>query len=314
MFFVGFMPQSALVWLREKLSQRHGAVEAAAAPRAGAADRARGHRPLRPHAARRGGHQQHRGAGPRRHRRPDEQHAHLRRRSSSTGPTRRSSTSASAATRCARACPASRATAARRVPGVDRHRTSAQNLCHLRSYGIRTATDLIQAYEQALRRGGTDAGPPESRGRAAARRAATLPNVPRAVASVRTIQTIIDTLPDEEWFVQVRNWRNPEFGAVDAWYRYLDGRDWTPRRMRAPKRVKQAMRPLESVPMIVRSKTSRDAELAGALAEGCRSRRDIVLVVVEVEREPAAAGAGRRLEAACRKCRLQIVPADRHDR
>src|SRR3712207_6913643 len=34
------------------------------------------------------------------------------------------------------------------------------------------------------------------------------------------------SLPDEEWFVQVRNWRNPEFGAVDAWYWYLDGHDW----------------------------------------------------------------------------------------
>ena len=28
------------------------------------------------------------------------------------------------------------------------------------------------------------------------------------------------------------------------------GRDWTPRRMRATKRVRQAMHPLESVPMI----------------------------------------------------------------
>ena len=65
-----------------------------------------------------------------------------------------------------------------------------------------------------------------------------------------SIQAIIDTLPDEEWFVQVLNWRTSEFGAVDAWYRYLDGRDWTPRRMRATKRVRQAMHPLESVPMI----------------------------------------------------------------
>jgi hypothetical protein len=43
---------------------------------------------------------------------------------------------------------------------------------------------------------------------------------------VRSIQTIIDTLPDEEWFVQVHNWRSSEFGAADAWYSYLDGHDW----------------------------------------------------------------------------------------
>ena len=122
------------------------------------------------------------------------------------------------------------------------------NLCHLRHFGIRTATDLVQVYEEALRRGGTVA---------ASRRAEVellrdgleLPNAPSRTG-LRAIQTIIDTLPDEEWFVQVRNWRNSEFGAVDAWYRYLDGRDWTPRRMCVPKRVKQAMRPLESIPMI----------------------------------------------------------------
>ena len=32
-----------------------------------------------------------------------------------------------------------------------------ENLCHLRHFGIRTATDLIQVYKEALRRGGTDA-------------------------------------------------------------------------------------------------------------------------------------------------------------
>ena len=40
------------------------------------------------------------------------------------------------------------------------------------------------------------------------------------------IQTIMDTLPGEEWFAQIRNWRQSEFGAADAWYSYLDGRDW----------------------------------------------------------------------------------------
>ncbi len=133
------------------------------------------------------------------------------------------------------------------VPGVTPPDVR-ENLCHLRHFGIRTATDLIQVYKQALRRGGTD--PARRRGEVELLRdALDLPNVPRP-SELSSIQAIIDTLPDEEWFVQVHNWRTSEFGAVDAWYRYLDGRDWTPRRMRAPKRVKQAMRPLESVPMI----------------------------------------------------------------
>ena len=133
------------------------------------------------------------------------------------------------------------------VPGVTPPDVR-ENLCHLRYFGIRTATDLIQVYKEALRRGGTD----PARRRAEVellRDALDLPNVSRPT-ELSSIQAIIDTLPDEEWFVQVHNWRTSEFGAVDAWYRYLDGRDWTPRRMRAPKRVKQAMRPLESVPMI----------------------------------------------------------------
>ncbi len=133
------------------------------------------------------------------------------------------------------------------VPGVNPPDVR-ENLCHLRYFGIRTATDLIQVYKEALRRGGTD----PARRRAEVellRDALDLPNVSRPT-ELSSIQAIIDTLPDEEWFVQVHNWRTSEFGAVDAWYRYLDGRDWTPRRMRAPKRVKQAMRPLESVPMI----------------------------------------------------------------
>ena len=120
-----------------------------------------------------------------------------------------------------------------------------RNLGHLRSFGIRTATDLVQVYEQALRRG-TD---PSRRAAEVQllRDALELPDAPQRT-KVRTIQTIIDTLPDEEWFVQVRNWRNPEFGAIDAWYWYLDGHDWTPRRTTTiPTRVERAMQPLESV-------------------------------------------------------------------
>jgi hypothetical protein len=130
------------------------------------------------------------------------------------------------------------------VPAVRR------NLSHLRSFGIRTATDLLQAYNQALRRGGDDDS--KAREVAALRDALELrsPRHPK----VRSIQTIIDTLPDEEWFVHVRNWRCTEFGAADAWYRYLDGHDWTTRYSPPPKRVTNALRPFDSVPMANPSK------------------------------------------------------------
>ena len=138
-----------------------------------------------------------------------------------------------------------------------------RNLCHLRSYGIRTASDLVQAYEQALRRGRERAGRElgdvapavrvaeyEAAEVDALRAALDLPDAPQR-AGVRTIQTIIDTLPDEEWFVQVRNWRNPEFGAVDAWYSYLDGHDWNlTRSTQVPDRVTQAKLPLSSVALV----------------------------------------------------------------
>jgi hypothetical protein len=114
------------------------------------------------------------------------------------------------------------------------------NLCHLRSYGIRTATDLVQAYDQAIRRGGGDRD--REQGEIELLRAALeLPSAP-AGAPISTIQTIIDTLSDEEWFVQVRNWRDPEFGAPDSWYWYLDGSGWAPRRAPVPDRVQRAAR------------------------------------------------------------------------
>jgi hypothetical protein len=141
-----------------------------------------------------------------------------------------------------------------------------RNLCHLRSYGVRTATDLLQVYEQAIGRG-TDAA---SRAAEvdALRIALDLPDAPQR-ANVRAIQTIIDTLPDEEWFVQIRNWRCPEFGAVDSWYSYLDGHDWTLMRPHAlPKRVEHAKRPLLAIPMAGEpDATSATAEVAFAVAD-----------------------------------------------
>ncbi len=136
------------------------------------------------------------------------------------------------------------------VTAVDRARAThvpdvRRNLCHLRCFGIRTATDLVQVYEQALRRGRPKSLQAEV---AILRRALALPTGPQD-APIPPIQVILDTLPDEEWFVQVRNWRDPEFGAVDAWYRYLDGHDWQLQHTPVPRHVTRAMRALPTVPV-----------------------------------------------------------------
>jgi hypothetical protein len=60
---------------------------------------------------------------------------------------------------------------------------------------------------------------------------------------------IIDTLPDEEWFTQIRNWRDPEFGAADSWYWYLDGVGTVPLQEPLPKRVEESKRELNAYPM-----------------------------------------------------------------
>jgi hypothetical protein len=124
----------------------------------------------------------------------------------------------------------------------------------LRSFGIRTATDLLQAYNQAICRGR------DADGRAievaALRDELELRSPPHS--KVRSIQTIIDT-PDKEWFVQVRNWRCTEFGAVNAWYWYLDGHDWTTTQCSSqPRRVTFALRQFDSVPMATASKDNVD--------------------------------------------------------
>jgi hypothetical protein len=60
---------------------------------------------------------------------------------------------------------------------------------------------------------------------------------------------MIDTLGDEEWFTQVRNWHNSEFGKPDSWYWYLSGEGWTPRRAWVPGLVEQAKAPFRACPM-----------------------------------------------------------------
>jgi hypothetical protein len=122
------------------------------------------------------------------------------------------------------------------------------NMAKLRSSGIRTASDLIQVYQQALRRGGNDEA--AQKAEVEALRGALDLRDDGATTKVYSIQTIIDTLPDEEWFVQISNWRATEFGAVDSWYHYLDGHDWEPQHPPDyPPRVEQALQKLPAIPM-----------------------------------------------------------------
>ena len=120
------------------------------------------------------------------------------------------------------------------------------NLCLLRQYGIRTATDLLEVYNQALRRGNNDLEKKHAEV-VALRKALELRSPPDE--TIRSIQTIIDTLPDEEWFMQVRNWRRSEFGTIDAWYVYLDGNDWTSQKEAVPPHIIDALTPFEAIPM-----------------------------------------------------------------
>jgi hypothetical protein len=143
-------------------------------------------------------------------------------------------------------------------PAPDVHR----NLCHLRSFGIRTASDLLQVYEEAIRRGGDDADRKAAEVDAL-RAALELPNAPQR-PPVCAIQTIIDTLQDEEWFVQVRNWRDSEFGAVNAWYWYLDGCKLVYSDA-VPERVTTALCQFETVRMVGAPDTTATlAALAGS--------------------------------------------------
>jgi hypothetical protein len=116
--------------------------------------------------------------------------------------------------------------------GPDRH----EHLRHLRRYGIRTATDLVQAYEAAVARGGDDPAAVDAEV-GVLREALALPQgEPGAVPTgpVPPIQLMVDTLADEEWFTQIRNWRSSPFGRDDAWYRYLDGTGWDVQVARRP--------------------------------------------------------------------------------
>jgi hypothetical protein len=141
------------------------------------------------------------------------------------------------------------------------------NVAHLRSYGIRTATDLLQVYERAIARG--HGRPAAVRAEVDALRAALELRYAAADPKVCSIQTIIDTLQDEEWFVQICNWRASEFGAANSWYRYLDGIDWEIQCEKdLPALVEKALRPVPSIPMAVPAppETANGTGLAISLA------------------------------------------------
>ena len=109
------------------------------------------------------------------------------------------------------------------------------NLRHLRRYGIRNATDLIQAFDEAVHRGEALAALHDETDRAAVRRyvqaevdqlreTLTTDGMPRDTKTgYFPIQGMLDTLPDEEWFTQIRNWRRSAFGRCESWHWYVDG-------------------------------------------------------------------------------------------
>jgi hypothetical protein len=107
------------------------------------------------------------------------------------------------------------------TPAADCAADARINVCHLRSFGIRTATDLIRARDAAKARAEEDA----------LLSVLALPS-PKQHPKLPRLQVVIDTLPAEQWFVQLWNWHVSEFAASDAWDHYLDGRDWTPQSMR----------------------------------------------------------------------------------
>jgi hypothetical protein len=129
--------------------------------------------------------------------------------------------------------------------GDDVTAKTRSNLAHLRQFGIRNASDLIQAYDAAVRRGkaeacaiGADAGTTRT---LVAREVdqllttLTTDTMPRhATTGYLAIQGMIDTLPDEEWFTHIRNWRRSEFGRNDSWRWFVDGTGDHPRSVERP--------------------------------------------------------------------------------
>jgi hypothetical protein len=139
--------------------------------------------------------------------------------------------------------------------------TTRSNLRHLRRFGIRNASDLLQAYEAAVARGRQAAAAARATDKAAIR-AHVLREVDQLRAALTTdgmegdadgylpIQGMLDTLADEEWFTQIRNWRTSEFGSCESWCWHIDGRSPYPRRSGdVPERVCRLVRELPTFSM-----------------------------------------------------------------
>jgi hypothetical protein len=122
---------------------------------------------------------------------------------------------------------------------VDALSMAHANMRHLRRFGIRTASDLLQIYEAAVERGEQEAAAAVGHTNDETSTTAVRRAVQREVDQLRRalsrdgmapddsgylpIQGMLDTLPDEEWFTQIRNWRCSEFGACESWCWYIDG-------------------------------------------------------------------------------------------
>ena len=124
--------------------------------------------------------------------------------------------------------------------GDDELGVTRANLVRLRRFGIRNASDLLQAYEAAVSRGMQEAdAAATAQGLPAAEPGVVRETIRREVDQLRAtlstsamapdrtgylpVQGMLDTLPDEEWFTQIRNWRWSEFGACESWCWYIDG-------------------------------------------------------------------------------------------
>jgi hypothetical protein len=131
----------------------------------------------------------------------------------------------------------------------DGPQSTRRKLRHLRKLGIRNASDLLQAFEAAVARGEQEAAAagesdePAIRARIQRevdqlRSALTTAGMAAGVGGYLPIQGMLDTLADEEWCTQIRNWRTSEFGSCDASSWIIDGTSPHPRRSEElPERV-----------------------------------------------------------------------------
>jgi hypothetical protein len=143
----------------------------------------------------------------------------------------------------------------------DGPQSTRRKLRHLRKLGIRNASDLLQAFEAAVARGEQEAAAagesdePAIRARIQRevdqlRSALTTAGMAAGVGGYLPIQGMLDTLADEEWCTQIRNWRTSEFGSCDASSWIIDGTSPHPRRSEElPERVCGSMSALPAFSM-----------------------------------------------------------------